>query len=82
MKKCVESAPITSMQKEWFDNILSMIPAELKKQKGFNDYCKALFVEIEANFEKSMKKSMGKWKSLSLLLEFQDWNAGWLRRSC
>ena len=60
MKKCVESAPITSMQKEWFDNILSMIPAELKKQKGFNDYCKALFVEIEANFEKSMKKSMGK----------------------
>ena len=59
MKKCVESAPITSMQKEWFDNILSMIPAELKKQKGFNDYCKDLFAEVEANFQKSMKKSMG-----------------------
>ena len=59
LKKCVESAPITSMQKEWFDNILSMIPAELKKQKGFNAYKKALFSEIEVNFVKSMKKSMG-----------------------
>ena len=47
------------MQKEWFDNILSMIPAELKKQKGFNAYKKALFSEIEVNFVKSMKKSMG-----------------------
>ena len=64
MKKCVESAPITSMQKEWFDNILAMIPAELKKQKGFNAYCKDLFVEIEANFEKSMKKSMGMYYDL------------------
>ncbi len=60
LRKCVESAPVTSMQQEWFDNILSMIPAELKKQKGFNAYKKALFAEIEVNFVKSMKKSMGR----------------------
>ena len=72
MKKCVESAPITPMQKEWFENILSMIPAELKKQKGFNDYCKALFAEIETNFEKSMKKSMGKYTAVhSWVLQYR-----------
>ena len=48
------------MQKEWFDNMLAMIPSHLKQQRGFKEYCDDLFGEIEANFEKSMKKSMGK----------------------
>ena len=60
LKKCVESAPITPMQQELFDNILSMIPENLKKSKVCKDVIEELFEEISTDFNKSMKKSMGK----------------------
>ena len=60
LKKCVESAPITPMQQELFDNILSMIPESLKKSKVCKDVIEELFEEISTDFNKSMKKSMGK----------------------
>ena len=59
MKQCVESAPITPMQDEWFQNILTMIPDTLKQGADTMSYIDELFEEIRAVFESSMRKSMG-----------------------
>ena len=59
LKKCVESAPITPMQQELFDNILSMIPENLKTSTVCKEVIEELFTEISTDFTSSMKKSMG-----------------------
>ena len=59
MKRCVESGPTTSIQDEWYDNILEMIPHHLKDKKEYRDALKTLFEEVVTDFAKSMKKSMG-----------------------
>ena len=46
MKQCVQSAPITPIQPEWFDNILKMVPAHLKKSKAMKDYINEIFEEV------------------------------------
>ena len=46
MKQCVQSAPITPIQPEWFDNILKMVPAHLKKTKAMRDYINEIFEEV------------------------------------
>ncbi len=51
---------MTPMQQEWFDNILDMIPSKLKKFPNCKATIDELFEEIGVDFEKSMKKSMGK----------------------
>ena len=66
MKKCVESAPTTTMQDEWFQNILAMIPDKLTGDKAYKEVIEELFTEISADFDKSMKKSMGKPRGKSL----------------
>ena len=55
----MESAPTTSMQQQWFDNILERIPEFLRNQKDMRDVINELFEEITEDFETSMKKSMG-----------------------
>ncbi|XP_013387188.1 dynein heavy chain 12, axonemal, partial [Lingula anatina] len=57
MKKCVESAPATPIQQQWFDNILTMIPDHLKKLPGMKYVVKETFEEVKVNFENSMKMS-------------------------
>ena len=59
LKKCVESAPVTPMQNDWFNNILAMIPEKLKSSKDLKETIQELFSEIGADFDRSMKKSMG-----------------------
>ena len=61
MKRCVESGPTTSIQDEWYDNILELIPHHLKDKKEYRDALKALFEEVVTDFAKSMKKSMGRY---------------------
>lgn len=48
------------MQDDWFNNILAMIPDKLKTEKDYKDVIEELFKEISVDFDKSMKKSMGK----------------------
>ena len=48
------------MQNEWFQNILAMIPGKLKNSKDLKETIDELFSEISTDFNKSMKKSMGK----------------------
>jgi hypothetical protein len=59
MKTCVECAPVTEIQQEWFDNILQMIPDRLKSDAYMKEVIDELFQEISVNFNQSMKKSMG-----------------------
>lgn len=47
------------MQQELFDNILSMIPENLKTSTVCKEVIEELFTEISTDFTSSMKKSMG-----------------------
>ncbi|ELU12017.1 hypothetical protein CAPTEDRAFT_196412 [Capitella teleta] len=58
LKRCVETAPVTPMQQEWFEQILQMIPARLQATPKLQAVISALFEEINETFNKSMKKSM------------------------
>ncbi len=49
------------MHQEWFDNILDMIPSKLKKFPNCKSIIDELFQEVSIDFDKSMKKSMGKY---------------------
>lgn len=60
MKKCVESGPITPMQKEWAHKIVKMIPERLRSTPYMKECIRDLFDEIKTDFTASMKKSMGK----------------------
>ena len=60
LKKCVESAPITPMQDEYFENILKLIPDHLQVGRDYRAYIKELFEEVNKDFDKSMKKSQGR----------------------
>lgn len=59
MKKCVESGPITPMQKEWAQKIVQMIPERLRNTPYMRECINDLFDEIKTDFTASMKKSMG-----------------------
>ncbi|XP_052285538.1 dynein axonemal heavy chain 12-like isoform X2 [Dreissena polymorpha] len=58
MKKCVESGPITPMQKEWAQKIVQMIPPALRSTPYLRECVDELFEEIRTDFTASMKKSM------------------------
>uniref|UniRef100_A0A8C5R657 Dynein axonemal heavy chain 12 n=1 Tax=Leptobrachium leishanense TaxID=445787 RepID=A0A8C5R657_9ANUR len=58
MKKCVESSPIVSIQKQWLDSMLSHVPASL--QKGHEPLIKELLEDVSSDFDKSMKKHLVK----------------------
>lgn len=61
LKKCVESGPITPMQKEWSEHILTMIPEKLQMTVPLKEVISELFEEIKEDYTGSMKKSMGKY---------------------
>ena len=60
LKKCVEIGPITPMQKEWAEHILTMIPEKLQQSPPLKEVINELFCEIRDDYTGSMKKSMGK----------------------
>lgn len=60
LKKCVEQAPVVPIQREWFDNILRLIPEELKTPKN-REVIEQTLQEVGENFSKSMQKSLSKW---------------------
>ncbi|WAR27202.1 DYH12-like protein [Mya arenaria] len=58
MKKCVESGPVTPMQKEWAHKIIQMIPPSLRNTPYLRECINDLFDEIKTDYNASMKKSM------------------------
>lgn len=58
MKKCVESGPVTTIQRNWCDNILKLIPGNLREKRHL-DVINDIFDEVKVNYESSMKKAMG-----------------------
>ena len=59
LKNCVEQAPEVPIQQEWFDNILKLIPDELKTAKN-REVIQETLREVGENFSKSMQKSLSK----------------------
>ncbi|XP_071083415.1 dynein axonemal heavy chain 12-like isoform X1 [Haliotis cracherodii] len=58
LRGCVESGPITPMQKEWDSHILRMVPQHLRQDADLKEYLAELFEEIRKDYYGSMKKSM------------------------
>ncbi|KAL5014779.1 hypothetical protein ScPMuIL_009049 [Solemya velum] len=58
MKKCVESGPVTPMQKEWAHQILKLLPEPLRTAAYLKEHIKDLFEEVKGDYKNSMKKSM------------------------
>lgn len=61
MKKCVESGPVTPMQKEWAHQILRLLPEPLRTAAYLKEHIKDLFEEIKGDYKNSMKKSMSEY---------------------
>ena len=64
MKQCVENSPVTSMESDWFQNILGLIPDHLTQNANMQVFIEELFKEVKVEWTNSMKKSMGKLYSL------------------
>lgn len=60
MKRCVESSPIVPIQQEWLDHMLMLIPESLKEGKKREELVESLINEVSSDFEKSMKRYLGK----------------------
>lgn len=60
MKQCVESSPIVPIQQEWLDRMLMLIPEPLKEGKKREELLECLVHEVSSDFEKSMKRCLGK----------------------
>ena len=65
LKNCVEQAPVVPIQQEWFDNILKLIPDELKTAKN-REVIQETLREVGENFSKSMQKSLSKLQLVSI----------------
>ena len=65
LKNCVEQAPVVPIQQEWFDNILKLIPDELKTAKN-REVIQETLREVGENFSKSMQKSLSKFQLVSI----------------
>ena len=59
MKKCVQEGPVTPMANEWWDTILTMIPAKLVLSPQLQPHIKELYDEIIAEYDTSIRKAMG-----------------------
>ncbi|RMX38335.1 hypothetical protein pdam_00005508 [Pocillopora damicornis] len=58
MKKCVQEGPVTPMANEWWDTILTMIPAKLVLSPQLQPHIKELYDEIIAEYDTSIRKAM------------------------
>lgn len=60
MKQCVESSPIVPIEQEWLKHMLMLIPESLKEGKKREELVEILINEVSSDFEKSMKRCLGK----------------------
>lgn len=65
MKQCVESSPIVPIQPQWLDHMLMLIPEHLKEGKKREELLGSLINEVSMDFEKSMKRYLGKKSNIS-----------------
>lgn len=59
MKKCVQEGPVTPMAADWWEAILSMIPARLVSSPQLQPHIKELYDEVKVQYEASIRKAMG-----------------------
>lgn len=59
MKKCVQDGPVTPMADDWWDTILTMIPAKLVSSAALQPHIKELYNEVKGEYEASIRKAMG-----------------------
>lgn len=59
MKKCVQEGPVTPMAADWWEAILSMIPARLVSSTQLQPHIKELYDEVKVQYEASIRKAMG-----------------------
>ena len=57
----MESSPIVPIQQEWLDHMLMLIPESLKEGKEREELVQSLISEVSSDFEKSMKRYLGKY---------------------
>lgn len=67
MKQCVESSTIVPIQQEWLHHMLMLIPTSLKEGKKREELVQSLINEVSSDFEKSMKRYLGKKYTIPLL---------------
>ncbi|XP_020624937.1 dynein heavy chain 12, axonemal-like [Orbicella faveolata] len=58
MKKCVQDGPVTPMADDWWDTILTMIPAKLVLSAALQPHIKELYDEVKGEYEASIRKAM------------------------
>ena len=63
MKKCVQDGPVTPMADDWWDTILTMIPAKLVLSAALQPHIKELYDEVKGEYEASIRKAMGESKN-------------------
>ncbi|MCI4387417.1 hypothetical protein PGIGA_G00073950 [Pangasianodon gigas] len=56
LKQCVESRPIVPIQQQWLDNMLSLIPPQLRLAPGRTELLEELCKEVSTNFLSTMVK--------------------------
>ncbi|XP_034168074.2 LOW QUALITY PROTEIN: dynein axonemal heavy chain 12 [Pangasianodon hypophthalmus] len=56
LKQCVESRPIVPIQQQWLDNMLSLIPPQLRLEPGRTELLEELCKEVSTNFLSTMVK--------------------------
>ena len=64
MKKCVQEGPVTPMADDWWDTILTMIPAKLVLSPQLQSHIKQLYNEVKVEYEASIRKAMGECTSM------------------
>ncbi|XP_021265333.1 dynein heavy chain 12, axonemal [Numida meleagris] len=64
MKKCVQRNPVVPIQQQWLMSMLTLVPQSLLEGKDRELLVEKLLGEIIRDFEKSMKRCMGKYHNL------------------
>lgn len=68
LKSCVENGPVEAMQHSWIEKICKLIPEHLCQGKKLHELMQELFEEVRSDYESSMRKSMGNWKFIVVLI--------------
>ena len=66
LKKCVTNAKVAPMSVDWWDSIMDRLPDHLVDAPAMQEYILELHEEVLGDYDKSIRKSMGKMLNESL----------------
>lgn len=64
MKKCVQSNQMAPIQQQWLMSMLRLVPQSLMEGKDQQLLTEKLLGEVISDYERSMKRYMGKYQKL------------------